>query len=413
MHDIERPDSAACFRAISIARSSASGRGGYVWLDCIATHALITIFNSRKCILVAVTQQDALLAGHVLASQHKIAHGSVVKGVNVARALPYLDAAGGRRGRRRRYVRVANSNNVCLHCVIGSVRCHPGHHEALVKLSHRTIRHVSAGSEDDGALLVHWLVRVVSVTLAGTGNRAIWTWAVVHGHKRTAGCVTTLESKAVGAAFTHTCIPTSIKKKTPIARMSANIHKRGPNDCHLHTAWHCRVSNQTAVAGVAVAPRPPLQRPAAYSYCVGNPAGIDGHTQALASQVERCEREGEGFVLIVLFGGVAATVIHAALEVCADPWPGFAITAVALPVRIAEVDGLHCASTETLVVGSGAVLGIAVIEAATAVVVGAAHHGVHRFGIVAGGDAVRSVNMVAVTCGLQMPRRRQKCAKST
>ena len=33
-------------------------------------------------------------------------------------------------------------------------------------------------------------------------------------------------------------------------------------------------------------------------------------------------------------------VVHTLLEVSASPWSGFARTGVALPVRIAEVDGL-------------------------------------------------------------------------
>src|SRR6185312_12283248 len=65
--------------------------------------------------------------------------------------------------------------------------------------------------------------------------------------------------------------------------------------------------------------------------------------------------------------------------------------AVAPDLDAAEVDGLHGAVAIVVVVR----LGIAVVEAAAAVVVLAVEHGVLGLGIVAGGDAVGGVVAVA------------------
>ena len=65
--------------------------------------------------------------------------------------------------------------------------------------------------------------------------------------------------------------------------------------------------------------------------------------------------------------------------------------AVAPDLDVAEVDGFHGAVAVVVAVG----LGVAVVEAAAAVVVGAVEDGVHALGVVAGGDAVGVVVAVA------------------
>src|SRR5207247_1137475 len=96
---------------------------------------------------------------------------------------------------------------------------------------------------------------------------------------------------------------------------------------------------------------------------------------------------GGGGVVGVVAG--AAAGVEAVFEVGHDPGAGAG--AVAPDFDVAEVDGFHGA----VAVVSAVAFGVAVVEAAAAVVVGAVEDGVHAFGLVAGGYAVGVVVAVA------------------
>src|SRR3954453_7073708 len=81
--------------------------------------------------------------------------------------------------------------------------------------------------------------------------------------------------------------------------------------------------------------------------------------------------------------------VEAVREVGHDP--GAVAGAVAPDLDVAEVDGFHGA----VAVVAAVAFGVAVVEAAAAVVVGAVEDGVHAFGGVAGGDPVGVVVAVA------------------
>ena len=99
---------------------------------------------------------------------------------------------------------------------------------------------------------------------------------------------------------------------------------------------------------------------------------------------------GGGVVGVV--AGVGAGV-QAVLHVGHDPR---AVAGAEAPdLDVAEVDGLHGAVAVVVVVG----LGVAVVEAAAAVVVRAVEDGVLAFRVVAGGDVLGAVVAVAVAGG--------------
>eukprot|EP01052_Picozoa_sp_SAG31_P034084 SAG31_NODE_3931_length_3742_cov_2.127917_3_plen_93_part_00 len=55
------------------------------------------------------------------------------------------------------------------------------------------------------------------------------------------------------------------------------------------------------------------------------------------AQVRRHKGERQGFALRILLGEFAPTIVHALLEVCADPRARLTVAGVAVPVSIAEI----------------------------------------------------------------------------
>lgn len=100
-------------------------------------------------------------------------------------------------------VLVADGDNVGLHSVIGGVCRGARHHDALVEVTECAVGIVATRCQDDGTLLVHWLVagrvRSILVSIASLCNLAIWAWPIVHGLECAGRRVSTLEGKAVGA----------------------------------------------------------------------------------------------------------------------------------------------------------------------------------------------------------------------
>ena len=119
---------------------------------------------------------------------------------------------------------------------------------------------------------------------------------------------------------------------------------------------------------------------------------LDGEAILPTFEIEADKRGGKWLALRVVLGGVSAAVVHALLKVCASPRSGRTRAPVFVPVRVSKVDCFHRAAAIIAVVG----FGIAVIEAAAAVEVGPAHHGVDGFRVVAGGDAFGLVDVVPV-----------------
>eukprot|EP00038_Savillea_parva_P003835 m.130839 g.130839 ORF g.130839 m.130839 type:complete len:389 (-) comp11294_c1_seq1:306-1472(-) len=108
-------------------------------------------------------------------------------------------------------------------------------------------------------------------------------------------------------------------------------------------------------------------------------------------EMERYKGKGKRFALVVDFGFVASTVVHATLEICPNPRT-VACTRVVLPVGVAKVDGFHRTCSITMVI----CFTVAVIKTTAPVVVRARHDTVDTLGVVACRNPRGLIHMVAV-----------------